>query len=128
MIGIDTTVLVDLDTGDDAAGMALARLAGENYDIALSAVSLEEFLVGIPPDFMEQTKQAIVNANRILLLDEEGALQAALIEMDRMRAGTKISRTDALIAGTMLRHGVGRILTRDAKGFADIAGLEVISY
>ena len=52
----------------------------------------------------------------------------AAAQRNRMAAGRMISLENALIAGTLLAPDVERIITRDARGFEGIEGIEVIEY
>jgi predicted nucleic acid-binding protein len=61
----------------------------------------------------------------ILPFDFETAKISAKIEADLLGKGKFIGRSDVIIAGSMIKHGIDTIVTRNVKHFEEIPGIKV---
>jgi predicted nucleic acid-binding protein len=64
----------------------------------------------------------------VLAVDREAAEIFGELDHQLARAGRPVPFTDLLIASVLLRHGEARVVTRNARDFERIPGIEVVNY
>ncbi len=121
MIVADSDVLIDFfeDRPPLARLISRARAARE---LATTAVSRYEVLVGAESPEDEARFRAALDLIKTLPLDAEGAARAATVRRDLRSRGSDIGMADSLIAGIVLAMG-GELLTRNRKHFERVPGL-----
>lgn|SRR3989338_5722679 len=130
MIGVDTGVLIDLFRGNKKLTALLSNL---NEKAVLTRVSYLELMFGIDPSEPKHKSEEehfdnLFDEYELLELDKESAKKSSSIFWFLKKQGKMIEQFDCVIAGILLSNGVNRIITRNAKHFVNIRGLDVISY
>ena len=127
MIGIDSSILIDVLRGD----VSLERL--QKYsDLCTSEVVVYEVSCGLysSRNFHEkkiaQFEAILDTFTYVFPIDRRATLQAARIAGELLRTGRMIGHCDALIAGSFLANGCRKILTRNVSDFQRVQGLEVL--
>ncbi len=135
MIMLDTTACIDFLNGDESIKKAVSS---SNYDLILCTISIYEVYIGL-----ERTKRKIsekryntlykswvefVSGIEIFPIGAKEAEIAANIYDTLECKGAIIEDPDILIAATMLNNRIKKILTKNAKHFEKIEGLEIVNY
>lgn len=132
----DTTFLIDLVNGDPEAVDLALELEAYGDEVALSTISVMEYLRGIyylyhnnEKKLREKLAQAFedVNAFHIIPFTTEIASKAAEIEAYLTRKGIIISLPDIIIASTALTNNL-TIITRNQKDFKKIPNITIKTY
>ena len=132
----DTTYLIDLINGDAKAVDIAKELDSYNERLALSVISVEEYLRGIHYLYYDKKKilkEKLARAERelhafnILPFTYETALIAAHIEAELTKKGEMISLPDIIIGSTALYHNL-TLITRNTKHFKKIQNLLIREY
>ena len=121
MIVADTDVLIDFLRGH---GPAAARVAFEleHGELATTAVTRFELLVGATTDRQHETVATLLGALVTLPLDAEAADRAAATRRTLEERGEGIGMADSLIAGIVLsRRAI--LLTRNRRHFERVPDL-----
>jgi predicted nucleic acid-binding protein len=125
---IDTDLLIDLERGDDAAGVD--SLLGEE-ECAISVITMSELLHGVlrACGATRARRRAFVEhvlaGMRAIPITEPVARVHADIWADLSSRGEPIGAHDLWIAATALAHGLG-LATRNASHFDRLPGLRVV--
>jgi predicted nucleic acid-binding protein len=125
---IDTDLLIDLERGDDAAGVD--SLLGEE-ECAISVITMSELLHGVlrAGGATRARRRAFVEhviaGMRAIPITEPVARVHADIWADLSGRGEPIGAHDLWIAATALAHGLG-LATRNASHFDRVPGLRVV--
>lgn len=127
----DTSFLVDLMRGDQAAQDLLWQWQEEGWTMKTSIVTLFELHRGLamvdwPPKQLERIRQALAGMP-LLPLDGEAAIVGGQMAGALHRAGQTIDPEDCMIAGVALRNALP-VVTRNVKHFERVSGLRVVSY
>ncbi|QSG11940.1 PIN domain containing protein [Halapricum desulfuricans] len=127
----DTSFIIDLLRGDENAKRLLNIVEKEARPQKLSSVTVLELYEGVVRSQTPETKRErvleiletkhVVNADHIVMR-KAGKLSGELID-----DGERIEREDCIIAATALLNDEP-VITRNAKHFGRIDGLEVRSY
>lgn len=131
MIGIDSSVLIDLLRGKLAAGK-LDRFLEEG--LCTSEVVIYEILCGIyqAKSFSErQLKEceAVIDTfSYVFPIERKASTLAAKIAGKLAKTGQTIQHSDALIAGSLMANGCRRFITKNFKDFEHIPELDVIRF
>lgn len=130
MIGVDSSILIDLLRGKLAAGK-LNRFPEE--ELCTSEIVIYEILYGVyrAEHFSErQLKEceAVIDAfSYVFPIERKASTLAAKIAGRLAKAGQTIQHSDALIAGSLLANGCKKLLTKNIKDFERVPGMEVIT-
>lgn len=127
MVVVDTDVLID--AGLTAPGPAAARVAELTRagELAVSAVTVFELLQGSRTSVERlERAHALLSRATVLELTNDAAEMAAAVNRYLEQRGERIGEPDTLIAGTCLDARLP-ILTRNARHFGRVPGLEVLS-
>lgn len=123
MIGLDTSFLIDYFRRDPGA----RQLIEQEDAFCVSELVVFEFLCGNLSDSAENAFLAFVSQLESFPVTREAARLSAKLHRGAKRKGMAIGAADALIAGTLLAHGVKRVATRNAKHFKG-TGIEPVAY
>ena len=109
----------------------LDELRATNDTTSIAAPTLMELQTSIALDERLTNEQDLLekikNTSVILHLDDESATRAGSIEAALILAGETIPPIDIMIGAVAVQHDEA-ILTRNAKHFRRISGLEVRTY
>lgn len=126
MIVLDTDVLIDIVDQREPAFSFVATLQRSGELIGTTSINTAEILRGVPPGSRAATRVATV----IAALAEVPFGPAASRRFGTLmhaadRAGATLPVVDGLVAAAALEVG-GRLVTRNARDFGKVAGLEVL--
>lgn len=128
---LDTTFLVDIIRGDQAALALLDRLEAGSDPLLIPTPVLYELWEGIErstkPLREAQAVARTVEAYPLLDIDAAAAKRAGRISGNLIRRGETIDDIDVFIAGIALERGYP-LITRNLKHFDRIDGLRVVGY
>lgn len=119
MIGIDTTLLIDILNGEYKTKKGISEQL-----VICELVYFESLLGNNASYYIDELAKSFKKAT----FSFQVSLRAAQLWMELRNNGAEIGQIDCLIAATYLENGVNKILTRNSKHFERIPGLEVISY
>ena len=130
MIGVDTTVLIDLFKQEEAVIQALQEI---NEELVLNDLTHLELTIGINPkdnehQQEEQFYKQYYKQFNTLPLSHKAAKETQKIIWKLKKQRQQIPLIDATIAGIYLANNIKKILTRNAKDFKKIPGLQIITY
>ncbi|MHA1264689.1 MAG: type II toxin-antitoxin system VapC family toxin [Candidatus Helarchaeota archaeon] len=135
MIMLDTTACIDFLTGEQKLKQII-----DNSDkiLYITSISIYEISIGLERTKRMKSKNryttlykkwiAFLSGLNILTINLKEAECAARIYDQLNASGELIDDNDILIAGTMLANKVTKIVTRNARHFERIEGIEVITY
>ena len=129
MIIIDSDCIIDFLKGKKEAVGVIEKYRDE---VATTELNVFEVFFGIYKNKSiskrhECTAESFFDSILILHTDGWGK-HAAKIFTDLLRKGIVIEQNDCLIVAIMLASGCSKIITRNAKHFSRIAGIEIITY
>jgi tRNA(fMet)-specific endonuclease VapC len=127
MVVVDTDILIDAgQAGPGPAATSVSELARAG-DLVVSAITVYELLQGSRTSIerLERAHAFLASAS-ILDLNRDSAEMAAAVSRYLERRGERIGAPDILIAGSCLDAGLP-LLTRNARHFERVPGLEVLS-
>ena len=130
MIGLDTTALIDLYRGDESLKKVLSSVY---EDLSTSILNYQEIFFGIDQSADKYSEEIDFYDNlfsnmNILSFNIFSSKKASQIFWNLNKSGADVGRFDSMIAGIFLANGVNKIITRNAKHFNRIHGIEVLSY
>lgn len=130
MIGADTTVLIDLYKKD---AHIFSTLKENKEELILNDLTYLELTVGINTQKAAHIEEQALydtyfDTFKTLPLTQTVAKKARDIIWNAKKQGTPIRLIDATIAAIYLSNNIKTILTRNAKDFKNIQGLQVITY
>jgi predicted nucleic acid-binding protein len=127
----DTSFIIDLMLGDEAALRKAREIEEGNKSLIVSAPTIFELYVGLSLSRKpEEEKRKILEVLRslpFLPLDYESSRAGGLIYGDKQRSGSLIDPEDAMVAGIAKVNGK-KLLTRNLRHFQGIEGVVVESY
>lgn len=127
----DTSFLIDLMKGDAGAEEKARQSEEMGVSIMVSPPSIFELYVDV--SLSKKTKEegskivSIVESLPQLPFDLESAKAAGTIYAQKVKSGSRIEPTDAMLAGISKVHGEP-VLTRNVKHFSGIEGISVQAY
>jgi tRNA(fMet)-specific endonuclease VapC len=132
MVCLDTTFFADLFRKNPAAERKLYELANEAESISTTVITIAELYYGAykSKNIIDEMKnvESVLNNFQILEMNPEGARKFGEILSLMEKNGQTIPDRDILIGAISLSKGEQIIITRNAKDFARIPGLKVITY
>jgi tRNA(fMet)-specific endonuclease VapC len=127
----DTTVLVDLLRGTEAAQAVVRRLESEGVLLWIPTPAVFELWEGVEradrPDGEARRIEAVLGDYTVLAFERRHAARAGRVSGALLRRGTMLDPLDAQIAGMALEERVP-VLTRNARHFDRVPGLKVATY
>ena len=131
MVCLDTSFIIDLLQGDQHAKKVLDDLVASADTISIATPTLMELRTSLALNTRVTQEDQLINkikSSAILLpLDHESATRAGDIEAALILAGETIPPVDIMIGAIALQHNEV-LLTRNAKHFKRISGLDVRTY
>lgn len=136
MACLDTSILIDLMDARPSPTRQRARtiiheLKTAQEQLFTTRINLAELYVGIErasDAFQEERRMTRALASiEVLELDERGARVYGQLQADLLDRGLPCGEMDVLIAAIALTNRQ-RVVTRNARHFAPIRGLTVVSY
>jgi tRNA(fMet)-specific endonuclease VapC len=132
MVCLDTTFFADLFRKNPAAEKKLIELANETQTVSTTVMTVAELYYGAfkSKSMTDEMKNVASVLNTFLILDmnPEGARIFGEILSTLEKKGQIIPDRDILIGAIALSKGETTLITRNAKDFARIPGLKVITY
>ena len=129
LVCLDTTWTVDFFRNREEAVKKLKQLQEENAVLTSTAVTVFEtlyyFLIKNNQEKAQLTMQFFKSLQCIFSLDMEAGFKAAEIAAELAKKGLSIGHFDSLIAGSMMRNGCDKIITKNVKDFQKIDGITV---
>jgi len=132
MKGVDTTFLIDLLKGDQAAAKKARELDGEPL-VFTTQINVFEIYRGVYRLAPAQRQRhlallhSLMDGFHLLDLNHQASLKAARISGELMRRGITLDGGDTLIAGILLTNGCDTIVTND-KHFERIEEIIIENY
>ncbi len=128
---LDTSFIIDLMNGDDAAEAKLREIHGGPEQHFITSVTIFELHSGIARSkrpVLEKAKVSeILKGQLIAFLDESAAQKAGQIHGTLINSGRSIGVADCMIGGIALSRGA-KVVTRNLSDFGRIPGLQIESY
>ncbi|MDY6761753.1 MAG: PIN domain-containing protein [Candidatus Nanohaloarchaea archaeon] len=128
---VDTSFLIDLLRGDEAAVTKAEELEKQNAGYALPSPAVYETWIGLTRDggSVEEKEELldILRSQPVRGLNKEEAQDAAELQQELIDSGDRINHIDALIAG-IARRADSEILTADTDEFDRVEGLDIETY
>lgn len=125
LIFLDTDILIDLTHGVEGVLQAVQDLRDTGEELATTSVNVAEFLRGVEPGPTRIEARHLLNAFAEAPVGPRAAHRYGIFMQALDRAGHRIEETDGLIAAVVLEEG-GRLMTRNARQFGRIPGLELL--
>ena len=127
----DTTVLVNLLRGDEAAQGEVRRLESTGGILWVPTPAVFELWEGVEradrPDEEARRIDAVLGDYTVLAFERRHAARAGRVSGALLRRGTMLDPLDAQIAGMALEERLP-VLTRNTRHFERVPGLEVATY
>jgi predicted nucleic acid-binding protein len=125
---LDTDVLSFFAKGDTRASLYSASLAGKRLCVCFQTVAELRLwaLLRRWGSLRREALDSLLDQFVVLPYDSDMAQRWADVTAQRRRLGRPIACGDAWIAASALRHGAA-LVTHNAKDYADIPGLNLIS-
>lgn len=131
MRALDTTFLIDILRNDTNAVVKSLELDKEPIVFTTEA-NVYEVVSGIQRAINKQKAlhdlETLLSRLTVLSLDHKAAIKSGQIAGRLLQQGKMIDDIDCLTAGIILTNGCNTIVTRNAKHFRRIEGLNVESY
>ncbi len=130
MIGIDTTVVIDLFKGVPEVKQKILEL---NLPLCATMFTYLELMFGLDFEVANHKKEAeyydkFFETVYLFDLDKDSCKKASEISSLLKKKGQTIGEFDCTIAAILLKNGVNTILTRNKKHFENITQMKVITY
>ncbi|MCX9010840.1 MAG: type II toxin-antitoxin system VapC family toxin [Candidatus Methanoperedens sp.] len=130
-IFIDTSIVVDIERGNEETDNLLQHLILTNNTILVSTVVTSEVFTGtyLRQDYKKATKKAkeLFSCFHIIPLDMEIAEITGKISAYLIANGIPVEYQDVAIAATFVRERGDWLLTKNKKHFTIIPGLEKVA-
>ncbi len=127
-IFIDTTIVVDIERGNEETDNLVQHLISTNNSVLASTVVASEVFTGtyLRQDYKKATKKAkeLFSCFNIVPLDMEIAEITGKISAYLIANGIPVEYQDVVIAATFVREKGDWLLTRNKKHFTIIPGVE----
>ena len=122
--------MIDLLRGNELAVERMREIENSSEAIAVAAPSVVELATGAA--LAESSREGdqlneLLSSVTTLPLDKDAALLAGKLQAELIRAGETIGHVNTTIGAIARSHGE-HLLTKNAKHFARIPGLEVEEY
>ena len=132
MVCLDTTFFADLFRKNPAAEKKLYELANETQTVSTTVMTIAELYYGAykSKNIIDEMRNValVLESFLILEMNQEGAKMFGEILSTLEKKGQTIPDRDILIGAISLSKGETTLITRNAKDFARIPGLKVITY
>ena len=128
MVCLDTSFLIDVLDGNEAAEKMKTTLDNRRERSAVAPVAAAELWIGAHLGSARELRQAEQLLDSLLWLEFNRACarRVGQLQADRIEAGAQLGFNDCVIAAMALEYG-HELVTSDT-GFEDVAGLQVQTY
>ncbi|MFB6158871.1 MAG: PIN domain-containing protein [Candidatus Nanohalobium sp.] len=127
---LDTSFLLDLLEGDEAAARKAEKLEERQEQLKLSAATVFELHTGIErsakPEEEKKKVKEVIDSKQVLEASHETMKKAGKLHGKLINEGSRVQAFDTVIAATSLIHEEA-LLTRDSD-FEEIEGVETEGY
>lgn len=124
---LDSTYLIDLMAGDDAARAKLDELVADAEPLSVSALTVTEVGRGLRDPATRETFDDVMADVAVVPFGYTEARRAAGLLRRLDGAGNAIGTVDAMIAATALERNE-KVLTRNVAEFRRVEGLRSTPY
>lgn len=124
---LDSSFLIDLMAGEEAAVAKLEELVTADEPLAVSALTVTEVGTGLRDDTARDAFDEVFSDVDVVPFDRDAARRAARIQRRLEANGRRIGAVDAMIAATALERDDG-IVTRNVSEFRRVDGVRVAPY
>ena len=124
-IGADTTFLIDFLKGEPPAVEFMRKYAKM---IRLSELVIYEFLCGNLNESQQKIFLEAIQSFITVNFNREAALSASQFFREGIKKGIMPGHQDCMIAGSYNAAGIFTIVTRNAKHFSKLEGINVVQY
>lgn len=124
---LDSTVLIDLLDGRDAAEQKLEELVETDTPVSISTLSIYEIGLGLQENEREAFDKILASVV-VLPLRLGESYRALSIQRTLYDRGEPIGDVDSLIAATAAETADSRVLTRNVDEFTRVEGIDVETY
>lgn len=124
---LDSTVLIDLLDGRDAAEQKLEELVETDTRVSISTLSVYEVGLGLQKSEREEFDEILASVV-VLPLGLGESYRALSIQRTLYDRGEPIGDVDSLIAATAAESADSRVLTRNVNEFIRVKGINVETY
>lgn len=129
MIGVDSSVLIDILRGKSSAGKLQHYSEG---GLCTSEIVVYEILYGLyasnqfSHEKVGEFEAVIDTFDYVFPVERNASVIAAKIAGRLSKQGQTIQHSDALIAGSLLANGCKKFMTKNKKDFERVKELELI--
>ncbi len=128
---LDTTFIIDLMNKDEKALLKLEQFKKTRETLSVTAITIFELFMGVAhSNYPEKEKEKIRKALEdiwIVSFDWFSAEEAGQLHGSLSKKGNMLLPQDCMIAGMALNLKE-KLLTRNAKDFSKVKGLELVTY
>ena len=128
---VDTTFLIDILRRDRVAIARLRALENQGETLWVPTPAIYELWDGVErgdrPDEEAKKIDALLRNYTVIAFDAAAAAAAGRLAGELARRGTVLKNIDVMIGGIALETG-NPVLTRNAKDFEKIPGIEIVAY
>lgn len=126
MIVLDTDVLIDIVDQREPTFSFVAKLQASGEVIGTTSINAAELLRGVAPRSRAAERVArVMTALQEVPFGPAASRRFGALMHAADRAGAPLPAIDGLIAAAAIESG-GRLVTRNARDFGKIAGLELL--
>lgn len=128
---LDTTFIIDLMNKNQGALLKLEEFKKSRETLSVTSISVFELFIGVAySNYLEKEKEKIreaLNDIWIVSFDWLSAEEAGQLHGSLAKKGNMLLPQDCMIAGFALSKKE-KLLTRNAKDFSKVKGLELVTY
>ena len=130
MIGLDTGAVMDIVKGSISLKKKIEDI---NEPLSSTIMNYQEIMFGFDfskDNHLEEEKiyDEFFDSIHLISFTRESSKKAARLFKAFQQNGKDIGKFDCIIAGILLENGINKIITKNARHFERIKGIEVISY
>lgn len=120
----DTSVLVEIDRGNNEAVKLMKGLVSQDHKLFISAVTVAEIMAGAYRNGTPEKARKVLGQFQWKEMKGGTADKTGEIMADLLNQGKLIEFQDVVIASTAEQHQVDKIVTENRKHFKNIKGLK----
>lgn len=128
---LDTSFVIDFLRGDENAGRVMRMLSQGSAPLGVSPYTHFELYAGIGRSARAEDERRKVDeflrGLAVFPFEPEAAKMAGLLDARLAEQGARVGLVDLLIGCTAIHHGEP-VVTRNAREFHQIPGLDVLAY
>ncbi|MBI5051539.1 PIN domain-containing protein [Candidatus Micrarchaeota archaeon] len=130
---LDSTILIDVLNGDEAATAKIRELEAKNDGLFTTQINVFEIIQGVycygkGVDEELAAFHLLLEKIKILDLNYLSAYYSGKLAGELKKRGITIPQGDLLIAGIGISNNLNRVVTKNEKDFSKIPGIKVETY